>query len=1051
MYVANSNDEARSIRASVGNGHILVQLLDSSGTIRAIGRNHKKQLANGTTNNNGAFEANEAIATDLANFDVVQMVAGKDNSMFLLADGTVKCIGNNSSGQLGVGNTSDVSSLTDVPLDHRHTIGDNVGIGTLSPTEKLHVNGDVRADNVKVNGAVLTMSTDHTFKVTVADKVDHRYPPVSGSSSSSAYYIDGIESPFLQLVAGKTYKFDVSAVPSSHPLGLYASASGGSELTNPTFTLANDVHTMETSETTPATFFYMCGTHGYMGNQIHVAGGATGSGSGGGSGSGLTNWTEDSNGHIIPNTNATYDLGSAEKKVRHLYLSDNSIYMGTNTQISLDAENDITVKVGDNNATKLIKEDSSGKVPLSKLPIQEKNFKYKMLTGKTSLTVPGAPNDHSTNYTIGTGAVLFHDGTDNLEVTITPSSNSSQILISADIMGEFSGSSSAHHNGFFTLQKTQNGTSELIYPSTYNSYLASANINYHNDDNSTIDTGTFRYVDTLTSNSPVTYCVAIVTENTSNIYFNTNGCSLSDSHRNRERGLSIITAEELGGNAITSGLTNWTENSNGHFIPNTNATYDLGSAEKKVRHLYLSDNSIYMGTNTQISLDAENDITVKVGDNNATKLIKEDGSGKVPSSKLPIVPAASSGNLTSLQIGDTTYNIPSGGSGSNPDAFPSVTLPNDKQMQHKTLTGTQDISVTAGSSADFNDGTGALEVTLTPSVSSAQVLVTVNAKVELSNDTLLTLEKTVGTNAPTIVGDDHPFISNQCNFKFIDTLTDQTAVTYKTKVKNPSSQNVNVRLASTSALFDDNSFKFMWQAGKDKTVGIEYDVTAVGPTMSVSEDSDGYNYVSPQGGNYFKITDQGARLAYDQKNLTLAFVIDFGGDNTVGNFIFHQEGADNDSSGDARNHNFYINRYNGDHPNKLSYDNYQPGQGAYNSSSAISTGRNVVVVTLASTDVEIYENGVNTISGNKTSGDTYSGDSIDKILIGGSRYTNAHSFQSDKLYSVAVWQRALNATEAQSLTLDLLANKTGGPGKVSSIMTVEQISSARSFTTANPL
>ena len=165
-----------------------------------------------------------------------------------------------------------------------------------------------------------------------------------------------------------------------------------------------------------------------------------------------------------------------------------------------------------------------------------------------------------------------------------------------------------------------------------------------------------------------------------------------------------------------------------------------------------------------------------------------------------------------------------------PTSFPSVTLPNDKQLQHKTLTGTQDISVTAGSLADFNDGTGALEVTLTPSVSSAQVLVTVNANVGLSNDTLLTLEKTVGTNAPTIVGNDHPFISNQCNFKFIDTLTDQTAVTYKTKVKNPSSQNVSVLLASTSALFDDNSFKFMWQAGKDKTVGIEYDVTAVGPT-----------------------------------------------------------------------------------------------------------------------------------------------------------------------------------------------------------------------------
>ena len=31
-------------------------------------------------------------------------------------------------------------------------------------------------------------------------------------------------------------------------------------------------------------------------------------------------------GHIIPDTNAAYDLGSAEKKFRHLYLSNNSLY-----------------------------------------------------------------------------------------------------------------------------------------------------------------------------------------------------------------------------------------------------------------------------------------------------------------------------------------------------------------------------------------------------------------------------------------------------------------------------------------------------------------------------------------------------------------------------------------------------------------------------------------------------------------------------------------------------------------------------------------------------
>ena len=30
--------------------------------------------------------------------------------------------------------------------------------------------------------------------------------------------------------------------------------------------------------------------------------------------------------HIVPDTNATYDLGTAEKKIRHLFLSDNTLY-----------------------------------------------------------------------------------------------------------------------------------------------------------------------------------------------------------------------------------------------------------------------------------------------------------------------------------------------------------------------------------------------------------------------------------------------------------------------------------------------------------------------------------------------------------------------------------------------------------------------------------------------------------------------------------------------------------------------------------------------------
>ena len=38
--------------------------------------------------------------------------------------------------------------------------------------------------------------------------------------------------------------------------------------------------------------------------------------------------------HLIPDTNAVYDIGSAEKKIRHLYVSDNSLWVGDTAKIT---------------------------------------------------------------------------------------------------------------------------------------------------------------------------------------------------------------------------------------------------------------------------------------------------------------------------------------------------------------------------------------------------------------------------------------------------------------------------------------------------------------------------------------------------------------------------------------------------------------------------------------------------------------------------------------------------------------------------------------------
>ena len=49
------------------------------------------------------------------------------------------------------------------------------------------------------------------------------------------------------------------------------------------------------------------------------------------SGSGLSSVNGAMTGHVIPDTNSVYDLGSAEFKIRHLFLSDTTIYTDSGT------------------------------------------------------------------------------------------------------------------------------------------------------------------------------------------------------------------------------------------------------------------------------------------------------------------------------------------------------------------------------------------------------------------------------------------------------------------------------------------------------------------------------------------------------------------------------------------------------------------------------------------------------------------------------------------------------------------------------------------------
>ena len=105
-----------------------------------------------------------------------------------------------------------------------------------------------------------------TITVAVATKTTaHRY---YGTGSSNGYVLDGIESPFLTLTPGRTYRFSGS-VAGSHPFRFYYDAGKTTQYTTGV-TVGSGYVDLEVTDTTPSILHYQCSSHAYMGNAIQV-------------------------------------------------------------------------------------------------------------------------------------------------------------------------------------------------------------------------------------------------------------------------------------------------------------------------------------------------------------------------------------------------------------------------------------------------------------------------------------------------------------------------------------------------------------------------------------------------------------------------------------------------------------------------------------------------------------------------------------------------------------------------------------------------------------
>ena len=110
--------------------------------------------------------------------------------------------------------------------------------------------------------------------VTVASKTAaHRY---NGTGSGSGYVLDGVQSPYLTLTPGRTYKFKQDDNSNSgHPFRFYYDAAKTTAYTTNVTTNLSAGQTgsytqIVVDENTPPVLFYQCSAHGYMGNAIRT-------------------------------------------------------------------------------------------------------------------------------------------------------------------------------------------------------------------------------------------------------------------------------------------------------------------------------------------------------------------------------------------------------------------------------------------------------------------------------------------------------------------------------------------------------------------------------------------------------------------------------------------------------------------------------------------------------------------------------------------------------------------------------------------------------------
>ena len=243
--------------------------------------------------------------------------------------------------------------------------------------------------------------------------------PNHGSGSSSGYTVQGLEGPFLALIPGNTYKFDVSdSTNSSHPFRFYLDAAKATAYTTGVTTNGSAGNNgayvqIAVTTSTPQVLYYQCSSHSLMGSAAYVASDAIAANA---VGSAQIAQNSITSAEIPNNSIGATQISASVLAAKQDNLGNNSI---TAAMISQNTVGISELNVTDGSANQVLTTDGSGTLSFSTVSSGGEAFKNIAVSGQSNVVADAAADTltfagsggMTITTTAGTDTVTFSSST----------------------------------------------------------------------------------------------------------------------------------------------------------------------------------------------------------------------------------------------------------------------------------------------------------------------------------------------------------------------------------------------------------------------------------------------------------------------------------------------------------------------------------------------------------------------------------------------------------------------------------------------------------------